>query len=144
MIEKPEFKNPFLFRFKPPFFDPEKRHFHHHHHHHHPQHHMNYPGKKMNGFKFGEMPKKMEHCKTMGNIFENDKEKNSNKIVHPGVRCDGCGVFPIVGCRYKCSVCDNFDYCENCEKKLGQEHNHPLFKINEPKMNPAFFKSFRK
>ena len=144
LVEKSEFKNPFLFRFKPPFFNPEKRHFHHHHHHHHPQHHMNYPGKKMNGFKFGEMPKKMEHCKTMGNIFENGKEKNSNKVVHPGVRCDGCGVFPIVGCRYKCSVCEDFDYCENCEKKLGQKHNHPLFKINEPKMNPAFFKSFRK
>ena len=39
------------------------------------------------------------------------------KIMHKGVTCDGCGVYPIIGCRYKCAICPNFDYCENCEKK---------------------------
>ena len=104
------------------------------------------PEKKLKGVKPEGVPKKMEHCPTMGNIFEKQKEneKVSNKIIHFGVKCDGCGKFPIVGCRFKCAVCDNFDYCEDCEKKLAQKHNHPFLKINEPRMNPTFFKLFKK
>lgn len=29
---------------------------------------------------------------------------------------------PIMGLRYKCSVCKNFDYCAGCEERLGHEH----------------------
>ncbi len=115
LIEKPEFRNPFFFRRNPYF------------------HHYS----KRNTFKPENTQKKMEHCKTMGNIFE--KEKISNKIMHFGVKCDGCGAFPIVGCRFKCAVCPDFDYCEECEKKLSEKHNHPFLKIYEPKMNPVFF-----
>ena len=28
--------------------------------------------------------------------------------------CDGCGVSPVVGYRYKCKDCANHDICENC------------------------------
>jgi hypothetical protein len=127
LIEKSKFGNPFP---------------HHHRHHgprHHPffGHHM-FPGFKFDGTKPENVPKKMEHCPTMGNIFE--KEKIANKIVHFGVKCDGCGSFPIIGCRFKCAVCPNFDYCEQCEKKLSEKHNHPFLKIYEPKMRPAFIK----
>ena len=60
-------------------------------------------------------------------------EKNKEVLpIHNGVQCDGCGVFPIVGCRYKCSVCGNFDYCEECEKKLGEKHGHPFIKLSKP------------
>ena len=103
-----------------------------------PRRHHIYPGMKFNGKKPEGVPKKMEHCPTMGNIFE--KEKIANKIIHFGVKCDGCGKFPIIGCRFKCAVCDNFDYCEECEKKLSEKHNHPFLKIYEPKMKPTFFK----
>lgn len=44
--------------------------------------------------------------------------------------CDGCEAFPIIGNRYKCSVCEDFDYCENCEKI--KSHNHPFIKIKSP------------
>lgn len=37
-------------------------------------------------------------------------------VKHPSVSCDGCGVDPIKGIRYKCSVCPNFDFCANCEE----------------------------
>ena len=95
---------------------------------------------KINPFKPEIKPKieKLQHSKTVGNIFE--KDKISNKVMHFGVKCDGCGAFPIVGCRFKCAVCDDFDYCEICEKKLSEKHNHPFLKIYEPKMNPIFFK----
>lgn len=37
--------------------------------------------------------------------------------VHAGVECDGCGMAPIVGPRYKCAACDNYDLCQGCEAK---------------------------
>eukprot|EP01121_Diplochlamys_sp_Union-15-3_P019691 TRINITY_DN7489_c0_g2_i1.p1 TRINITY_DN7489_c0_g2~~TRINITY_DN7489_c0_g2_i1.p1 ORF type:complete len:286 (-),score=23.16 TRINITY_DN7489_c0_g2_i1:127-984(-) len=33
---------------------------------------------------------------------------------HSWVTCDGCGVKTIVGNRYKCNSCFNYDLCENC------------------------------
>jgi next-to-BRCA1 protein 1 len=56
----------------------------------------------------------------------------SNKIIHRGVTCDGCGISPIVGCRYKCAICPNFDFCENCEKKYAKLHSHPMAQIANP------------
>lgn len=50
--------------------------------------------------------------------------------VHPNVTCDGCGQFPLVGVRYKCNVCPNFDYCEAC--KNTNNHGHGFMSINEP------------
>lgn len=75
-------------------------------------------------------------------IKEEKKEelKLADKIVHFGVKCDGCGTFPIIGCRYKCVICNNFDFCEECENKKGEEHNHPFMKIYEPKMAPLALK----
>jgi hypothetical protein len=54
---------------------------------------------------------------------------------HSTVACDGCGVHPIIGVRYKCCVCKNFDYCEVCEERLG--HEHPFIKIVRPEDAPA-------
>ena len=88
------------------------------------------------------VPKKLEHCPTAGNIFE--KEKTAEKIVHFGVKCDQCKKYPIVGCRYKCSVCPNFDFCEDCEKKYSHLHNHAFFKINKPYMRNLIYKNIGK
>lgn len=44
------------------------------------------------------------------------KEEESVKVVHEHVECDGCGVYPIEGIRYKCSVMPNFDFCASCEE----------------------------
>ena len=131
LIEKSVRKNPFLLKTAHrinPFFR------------HHSKNQL-FPGIKLKSARIERPPKKMEHCPTMGNIFE--KEKIANKIVHFGVKCDGCGSFPIIGCRFKCAVCNNFDYCEQCEKKFSEKHNHPFLKIYEPKMNPLYFKCFK-
>ena len=84
----------------------------------------------------------MNQCPTMGNIFE--KVKLADKIVHFGVKCDQCGKYTIIGCRYKCSVCPNFDYCEDCEKKYSKTHNHPFYKINDPSMRQLIYKNVAK
>ena len=81
--------------------------------------------------------------KVMG-VKENKKllkSKKIPKIIHFGIKCDGCGISPITGCRYKCGVCDNFDYCEECEKKLSKEHGHPLLKIRDPGMKIDIIKN---
>ena len=117
-IEKPQFHNPFLFRMNPFFFN----------------HNNSFNRNTFSGAKKPEnIQHKMEHCPTMGNLM--------NKKVHFGVKCDGCGKFPIVGCRYKCAVCNNFDYCEDCEKKLSQNHGHPLLKIRDASMKVNIIKN---
>lgn len=51
--------------------------------------------------------------------------------------CDDCGQDPIVGTRYHCSVCPNFDLCSLCEAKGS--HHHPLLKYrsSEASEQPA-------
>ena len=58
----------------------------------------------------------------------------SDKLVHKRVTCDGCETVPIIGCRYKCAICRDFDYCENCEKKNYKKHSHPMIKISTPEL----------
>jgi len=67
--------------------------------------------------------------------FQHIPIKNIKKIesvIHDQVQCKGCSASPIEGIRYKCSVCFDFDYCEQCEDKLAMAHNHPFLKIRVP------------
>merc|ERR1711879_678332 len=57
-------------------------------------------------------------------------EAEFGQVVHTNVTCDGCGQEGIVGTRYKCTVCEDFDLCENCEPH--HDRSHPMIKINEP------------
>ncbi|XP_074563020.1 protein JOKA2-like [Curcuma longa] len=40
---------------------------------------------------------------------------------HRGIICDGCGMHPIVGPRYKSKVKDNYDLCSICFSEMGHE-----------------------
>jgi uncharacterized CHY-type Zn-finger protein len=33
--------------------------------------------------------------------------------------CDGCQMCPIVGARWKCSVCADFDFCDACHSEFS-------------------------
>ena len=61
--------------------------------------------------------------------------KDSN--IHEGVECDGCKVSPIVGDRYKCTICNNLDFCQKCEE--SKPHEHALLKIKSIKQTPTEF-----
>ncbi len=78
------------------------------------------------------------------NFFKkNEIEKNENadgKAIHKGYICNGCNMRPIIGNRYKCMVCHNFDYCDACEEKYRNEHRHPFLKIYKPSMDPISIK----
>ncbi|KAL3018659.1 hypothetical protein AAZX31_05G039900 [Glycine max] len=40
-------------------------------------------------------------------------------MFHKGVRCDGCGVYPITGPRFKSKVKENYDLCNICFNEMG-------------------------
>ncbi|GMF10127.1 unnamed protein product [Phytophthora lilii] len=42
------------------------------------------------------------------------KWKRKKTIVHPNSFCDGCGMDPIVGALWTCSVCSNYNLCTEC------------------------------
>jgi hypothetical protein len=50
--------------------------------------------------------------------------------LHHGIRCDECGISPIVGPRYKCSGRPDYDLCANCEHQKIQPF--PMVKISSP------------
>ena len=58
-------------------------------------------------------------------------EKFEEKPTFLGVECDGCHTKPLIGVRYKCLNCENFDLCEKCEEK-GQHSQHVFAKIKSP------------
>ena len=67
--------------------------------------------------------------------FEQNKEKDneietpSSVEIHNGCICNGCGEFPIVGIRYKCVDCKDFDYCQSCYEEKKFIHAHPFYKL---------------
>jgi hypothetical protein len=52
--------------------------------------------------------------------------------VHTNITCDGCQVKPIVGNRYKCTICPDYDLCEKCERTGSHPVDHVLIKMKEP------------
>ncbi|KAI0637498.1 hypothetical protein C8Q77DRAFT_369953 [Trametes polyzona] len=44
---------------------------------------------------------------------------------HSGVQCDGCLTYPIIGYRFKCVDCDDFDYCSSCHGRDPPPLMHP-------------------
>ena len=59
-----------------------------------------------------------------------------NIIAHQSIVCDGCGMHPIVGPRYKCThaECPDVDFCQNCVSDPIARHPvaHNFLFIREP------------
>ncbi|CAD8203754.1 unnamed protein product [Paramecium pentaurelia] len=68
------------------------------------------------------------------------KEKDKEKISHPNTICNLCHSSPIMNARYKCIVCENLEFCENC---LDHGQVHPLLIIYKPEQE-QFFDGFFK
>jgi len=73
-------------------------------------------------------------------IYDTIGEQPHEQSIHYGIFCDGplCKDKPaqsyINGVRYKCAVCDDVDFCANCEALPTHNHNrtHPLVKFRTP------------
>lgn len=68
---------------------------------------------------------------TPNNATEAKEEATETKEAndHPGVVCDGCEQSPIVGLRFKCTVCPDFDLCAACEDQGFHPASHPMIKL---------------
>lgn len=61
-------------------------------------------------------------------------EKKVEKVTnHHGIVCDNCQASPIVGKRFKCLECFDYDLCEKCESSNVHEHNMLLIKNKIPR-----------
>jgi len=68
-----------------------------------------------------EEPKASKQEKSSTNAPAPSVDDPSNFTIHDLVTCDGCGLDPLIGFRYKCIQCSNFDLCQKCEAA----HKHP-------------------
>ncbi|KAI5918650.1 EF-hand [Camillea tinctor] len=55
-----------------------------------------------------------------------------NAYVHRGCQCNGCGMVPIRGIRYRCANCADFDLCEMCESQGLHNKTHVFYKVKVP------------
>ncbi|KAJ2726573.1 hypothetical protein GGI07_000515 [Coemansia sp. Benny D115] len=58
------------------------------------------------------------------------------KVVHAGVMCDRCNK-QIVGVRYKCGNCLDYDLCEGCEPLSDHNSNHMFVKMRRYHLIPT-------
>ena len=90
--------------------------------------------------QFEELEQKRENdYNEMSRIVINNEQKEEQmselmvKTPHYGIKCEECGKNPIYGNRYKCSVCKNYNLCEDCEEINSQKkkHKHNFIKIRK-------------
>ena len=107
--------------------------------------------------KIKELEQKREHdYHQMSKIIINDNPKKEEdeesisismvKTTHTGIKCKNCGVFPIIGYRYKCSVCKCYNLCEACEELNSRtgKHKHNFIQMRKSDENDdsEFYESF--
>eukprot|EP00463_Aulacantha_scolymantha_P003382 TRINITY_DN4240_c0_g1_i1.p1 TRINITY_DN4240_c0_g1~~TRINITY_DN4240_c0_g1_i1.p1 ORF type:complete len:249 (-),score=32.24 TRINITY_DN4240_c0_g1_i1:152-898(-) len=63
------------------------------------------------------------------------QSQSNEQTVHINVSCDGCNMFPVIGTRFKCTVCPDYDLCSECESSDVPVHpeDHPMLQYKKPK-----------
>ena len=64
------------------------------------------------------------------NILQNKEGQPQSQAAHENARCHECGTSPIIGIKFLCAVCPNYEICEACEATHDQAH--ALIKIKHP------------
>jgi len=65
-------------------------------------------------------------AKSMITSFQEVLDKHLDTLAVHGVSCNHCGK-QVIGVRYMCTVCAEFNLCTRCEEDT--EHDHALMKI---------------
>ena len=56
-----------------------------------------------------------------------------NQSVHVGVQCENCKCTNLIGIRYKCFICENYNLCQKCEAYSSSIHpGHCFIKFRVP------------
>lgn len=61
-----------------------------------------------------------------------EEQAKRNGYQHRGVQCNGCSMQPIMGIRYHCANCWDYDLCEMCEAQQIHYKTHVFYKIRIP------------
>ena len=87
---------------------------------------------------------KIMHPRCRNRLGHPNRNYLNRGILHSKVMCDGCGMLPIEGWRYKCAICEDYNLCENCEERIGRKHFHPFLKLTSSVMIRQFNENFLK
>ncbi|KAL5215167.1 hypothetical protein ABZP36_004319 [Zizania latifolia] len=72
-----------------------------------------------------------------------DKHKSMPQhTLHIWIQCDGCGVTPITGSRYKSNIKDDYDLCSACFSRMGNETEYT--RIDRPTLASRSLKDTNK
>lgn len=69
-----------------------------------------------------------------------EKEQTNYKEIHHGINCHFCEDREIIGIRYQCNICENFNICEECVKEIGHQHDLQMVIGIKPKLLPSLQK----
>ncbi|XP_074316837.1 protein JOKA2-like isoform X2 [Silene latifolia] len=70
-----------------------------------------------------------------------NKTDNMTSIVHTGITCDGCGLHPISGPRFKSKVRYDYDLCRGCFLRVGNEMDYSRIDLPLGYKPPQFVKA---
>lgn len=76
-------------------------------------------------------PSQDQHLMNLLYRIAEDQAKKEG-FVHRGVNCNSCNAMPIRGIRYRCTNCNDYDLCEQCEALQVHEKTHLFYKIRIP------------
>ena len=65
-----------------------------------------------------------------------EKIENKNDQIHKGIFCNKCGR-EIIGKRFKCVQCNNFNLCQFCENDYNHDIKHIMISIIYPIQNES-------
>uniref|UniRef100_A0A914DQX1 Uncharacterized protein n=1 Tax=Acrobeloides nanus TaxID=290746 RepID=A0A914DQX1_9BILA len=61
---------------------------------------------------------------------QSEPPPTSKLIFHIGFNCSNCEDDPIIGIRYQCTTCDDYDLCEKCHKDVTEKVNDIIKKFD--------------
>ncbi|GLE09808.1 hypothetical protein PINS_up021664 [Pythium insidiosum] len=76
---------------------------------------------------------KLSSALSYGSSLLPGKLKRKKSVVHKNTSCEGCGVSPIAGPLWTCSVCSNYNLCSECYDAgtHGMENTDAMQALNE-------------
>jgi len=78
-----------------------------------------------------KVEEKVEKKPIFGIKLNSNIVSDKTEAIHYGIICDGCGMHPIIGTRFKCYERDDYDLCQNCEKTKDKQY--VMLRIPEPR-----------